>query len=246
MWKMWKTKRTTPVKSRVLVKNTEVFHRRDCGECGKLNLSFSVLLMQNRRFYNKKHFSHPSEYCPFFSVLKRVYFVRKVYAVLHIRLSDCLVFSASRALCPVRARAFSLRLLHRGDPPPSGCVQHPLRIRASACFVFFACPQNSAGAVRHCDLAYLCYARPCDALHSFAEASCKPCFFRLYQRRGARGNPPLCRSDPRVLQGEVPRARDLHSPGAYTEEARAEAAFRDNRWLHIRACLSSDGYPCNT
>lgn len=56
MWKMWKIQRSSPANTRFMVKNSWVFHNFDCGDCGKLGLSFSVLLIKKRRFLSFFHF----------------------------------------------------------------------------------------------------------------------------------------------------------------------------------------------
>ncbi len=71
MWKMWKRGRTTPSFSGFMVKNSVVFHICNCGDCGKLNLSFSVLLLQKRTFSENSHFFEPRRTAPFFGAFRR-------------------------------------------------------------------------------------------------------------------------------------------------------------------------------
>lgn len=71
---MWKTGRTTLVNTEFMVKITSVFHSFDCGHCGKLNLSFSVLLIQKRHFLNQNQNCGFAENCPLFLAKTRCIF----------------------------------------------------------------------------------------------------------------------------------------------------------------------------
>ena len=63
---MWKTTRSSLENTGIVLKNHRVFHNFDCGECGKLSLSFSVLFAQKTLFFQKNLFLHCTIYCPFF------------------------------------------------------------------------------------------------------------------------------------------------------------------------------------
>jgi hypothetical protein len=59
-------------------KNSLVFHICDCGQCGKLYLSFSVLLVQKQHNSEKKTFFASSHTAPFFGAIERSIFYEQI------------------------------------------------------------------------------------------------------------------------------------------------------------------------